>query len=81
MAQVSKQASDVTRSIGGSCCFVARPLAEREPLMDCGAEKGEGRTGCTLARTWCCCRVDPVSWQSYMITSCMGTSIRAHYLE
>ena len=39
MAQVSKQASDVTRSIGGSCCFVARPLAEREPLMHWIAER------------------------------------------
>ena len=38
-AQVSKHASDATRSIGGSCCFAARPPAEREPLMHWMAER------------------------------------------
>ena len=46
MAQVSKRASDVTRSIGGSCCFV-RSMAScgtgAPDALDCRAEKGEGQ--------------------------------------
>ena len=33
VTQVSKLASDLTRSIGGSCCFTACPPAEQDPLM------------------------------------------------
>ena len=39
VAEVSKRASDMTRSIGGSCCFVTWPLAEWEPLMHWIAER------------------------------------------
>ena len=33
VTQVSRHASDLTRSIGGSCCFMACPAAEQDPLM------------------------------------------------
>ena len=32
--QVSRHASDLTRSIGGICCFMVCPAAERDPLMN-----------------------------------------------
>ena len=46
MAQVTRLASEMTRSMGGSCSFAAFPPAEREPLMHWMAEHRREKKQC-----------------------------------